>query len=501
MAGSDKGQNNKLILIIQVVAVTFLMFAIYSRFNKKPENVAVVNKTAEVVKTEKSPEKSLIFPSIKRDGKIVEIDTPLYTAKISTINGNVRSFYVKKYKAELVSDKAKKMGIYPLTTVAEDRDVTTQLLSLKLVPTSSSIKVDKEKRTLTLEGKLSDGRIFKKQFTFYPDSYAIDVKESLKGAKLSVLVGPDIKVNEAHTSRMGHIGPVVELSDGKVERIDIKKLKNVSFSSVRWAGEEDKYFLMAVKDNSFSVDITALNGSSIVKNRISSCKAFLGPKELSQLEKLGMDKAIDFGMFGFLAKPLLKFFLFLHRFIPNYGLVIIVLTLIIKLLMHPLTHKSYESMKKMQVLAPKIEEIKKKYSDDPKKLNEEMMKLYKETGVNPMGGCLPMLLQIPVFFGLYEIFLNAVELKGASFLWIKDLSTPDPTYMLPIFMGLSMILQQKMTPTANPEQQKIFYIMAIVFTFMFANFPAGLVLYWLTNNLITAIQNFIINKMIHHEES
>jgi YidC/Oxa1 family membrane protein insertase len=157
-------------------------------------------------------------------------------------------------------------------------------------------------------------------------------------------------------------------------------------------------------------------------------------------------------------------------------------------------------MKKMQKLAPKLEELKKKYKDNPQKLNEEMMKLYKREGVNPMGGCLPMILQIPVFFALYEIFLNAVELKGSPFLWIADLSQADPTYVLPVLMGASMILQQKLTPSTNPQQEKIFLVMAVVFTFMFATFPAGLVLYWFTNNVITAVQNLIINKMILRKE-
>jgi YidC/Oxa1 family membrane protein insertase len=127
------------------------------------------------------------------------------------------------------------------------------------------------------------------------------------------------------------------------------------------------------------------------------------------------------------------------------------------------------------------------------------MKLYKEAGVNPMGGCLPILLQIPIFIALYEIFMNAVELKGANFLWIADLSSKDPTYILPILMGISMIVQQKLSPSSNPEQQRVFYLMAIVFTIMFANFPAGLVLYWLTNNVISAIQNFIIMEMIKNK--
>jgi len=179
---------------------------------------------------------------------------------------------------------------------------------------------------------------------------------------------------------------------------------------------------------------------------------------------------------------------------------IIVFTLIIKILLHPLTHKSFVSMKKMQELAPRLEEIKRKYGNDPQKLQEETMKLYRETGVNPASGCLPMLLQIPIFIALYELFLNAVELKGASFLWIKDLSQPDPTYILPILMGVSMIVQQFLTPTTNKQQQYIFYAMAVFFTFLFASFPAGLVLYWFTNNVITAVQNLIIMKLMGSKE-
>ncbi|WP_457570353.1 membrane protein insertase YidC [Desulfurobacterium sp.] len=493
-------QNKKLLVIIQAVAITFLVFALFTRFTKNKQQEV---KKAAGVATVAVNKKDYSFPveGLKNLDSFINIETPLYRAKISKVNGAVVDFYVKKYKAELVSDEARKLKVYPLTTVSDNKTVNTWLMETPLESDVTGVSVTKSPEKIVLRGTLPDGREFVKELTFHPDSYVIDVKESLKGAKLSVIIGPDIKVNEAHTSRMGHIGPVLELSNGKVERIDAKKIKSVAFNSVKWAGEEDKYFLCAVKDSAFSVDIVASNGKSIVNNHVATFKAFFGPKELSQLEKLGMDKAIDFGIFGFLAKPLLKFFLFLHRFIPNYGLVIILITLIIKIIMHPLTHKSFESMKKMQVLAPKMEELKKKYSKDPKKLNEEMMKLYKEEGVNPMGGCLPMILQIPVFFALYEIFLNAVELKGVSFLWIKDLSTPDPTYILPILMGLSMILQQKLTPSANPEQQKIFYVMAIVFTFMFAKFPAGLVLYWMTNNLITAAQNFIINKMIHHGES
>ncbi|WP_457754838.1 membrane protein insertase YidC [Thermovibrio ammonificans] len=436
-------------------------------------------------------------PSSKRLGELVTVETPLYTAQFSTVNGKLVKLTVKKYNAQLVSPISKELGVYPLTTVAANPELSKVLVDLNTTPSAKELKVTKAPAKLTFTGKLPDGRVFKKVFTFYPNSYRIDFKAQLKGARLQTIVGPDIKVNEAHTSRMGHIGPVIETQE-KVIRLKPEEIKGfMSFNNVLWAGEEDKYFLMAVKDTDFTATVEKVGPKdTLVRNFVGSGIFYGGPKELHQLEPLGMDSAIDFGIFGFLAKPLLKFFLFLHKFVPNWGLDIILFVLIIKILLHPLAHKSYVSMKKMQELAPKLEELKKRYGNDPQKLQEETMKLYQEMGVNPASGCLPMLLQIPIFFALYEIFLNAVELKGASFLWIPDLSQPDHTYILPVLMGLSMIVQQLLTPTTNKQQQKIFILMAVIFTVMFATFPAGLVLYWFTNNVITAIQNFIILKIL-----
>jgi YidC/Oxa1 family membrane protein insertase len=486
----ERSKLNSLIQAALLALIAILGFQLFFGNGKE-------KKEKELPKETKAT-KTLNVPS-REIGDTVKVETPLYTAEISTVNGKLIKLTVKKYNAQLVSEFAGKLGIYPFMTISTDKALSQELATLRLKPDKREITVKDKPISLKLEGKLPDGRVFRKIFTFYPDSYRIDFKTELKDADLITVIGPDIKVNEAHSSRMGHIGPVVE-TDKDIFRIKPKELNGfLTFSNVKWAGEEEKYFILAVKDSEFPVMVEKIENHTVVKAFTESGTFFGGPKEIKQLESLGMDKAIDFGIFGFLAKPLLKFFLFLHQFIPNWGLVIIVLTLIIKVLLHPLTHKSFESMKKMQEIAPKLEEIKKKYGNDPQKLNEEVMKLYREAGVNPMGGCLPMLLQIPVFFALYEIFLNAVELKGASFLWVADLSVPDPTYLMPILMGASMILQQKLTPTTNPQQEKIFIIMAIVFTFMFATFPAGLVLYWLTNNIITAIQNLIINRTLQRK--
>ena len=437
------------------------------------------------------------IPASGELGKVVKVETPLYTAEISTVNGKLVGLYIKKYKAQLVPSASKSTGIYPLMTIADSKSLSSELVKLKLTPSATSLKVSEKPEKLTLKGKLSDGREITKTFTFYPDSYRIDVKTSLKEAKLQTVVGPDIKVNEAHTSRMGHVGPVVETED-RVIRLKPEDIRGyVSFSRVLWAGEEDKYFLMAVKGNGFSSVVELLPGNhTVVRNLVDSFTFYGGPKELNRLENLGMESAIDFGLFGFAAKPVLKLFLLLHNLIPDWGILIVLFTLLVRVALHPLAHKIYVSMKRMQEVAPKLEEIKKRYGNDPQRLQEETMKLYREMGVNPASGCLPMLLQIPIFFVLYEIFLNAVELKGSPFIWVPDLSQPDPTYLLPVLMGLSMVAQQFLTPSTNPQQRWIFVGISVVFTFMFANFPAGLVLYWLTNNVITALQNLIIAKLL-----
>jgi len=477
--------------ILALIVVIGIQFFLGKGEEKKEE--------AKGVKVEKRVEGAPSqIPSVKELGAVVSVETPLYTAEFSTVNGRLISLYVKKYKYQLVSPYSKVSGIYPLTTLSLREELNRELATLELQPSSTSLTVKNSPAKLTFTGEVN-GKKFTKELTFYPDSYRIDVKTSLQGAELYTILGPDINLSTEKES--GHFGPVIETKE-KIYRINPEDIKGfLSFNNVIWAGEEEKYFLMAAKESSFTAFVTKLGDEhTLVKAILGSFIFYGGPKELQQLEALGMDSAIDFGILGFLAKPLLKFFLFLHKFIPNWGLEIIVFTLIIKIILHPLTHKSFVSMKKMQELAPRLEEIKKKYGNNPQKLQEETMKLYRETGVNPASGCLPMLLQIPIFIALYELFLNAVELKGASFLWIKDLSQPDPTYILPILMGLSMIVQQFLTPTTSKQQQYIFYAMAVFFTFLFANFPAGLVLYWLTNNVITAIQNFIIMKLMDRKK-
>ncbi len=233
-------------------------------------------------------------------------------------------------------------------------------------------------------------------------------------------------------------------------------------------------------------------------------KLFVGPKRYRLLKKSGemMEKSIDFGLFSFLSVLFLHALTFFHKLTGNYGWSIILMTCFIQLFLSPLSRKSYKSMHAMKRLQPKIEALRIKYKDDPKRLNIEMMNLYKSAKVNPFGGCLPMLLQLPIFWALFMMLRNAVELRKAEFIfWVKDLSNPDtlfrigglPLNVLPLLMGISMLVQQKIT-TTDPSQSKMMMFMPILFTFIFWNFPSGLVLYWLVNNILSILHQWLLVK-------
>ncbi len=227
--------------------------------------------------------------------------------------------------------------------------------------------------------------------------------------------------------------------------------------------------------------------------------AYVGPKdyELLKQQGVGLEAAINIGNWmKWLAFPFLFVMQFLYKYVGNYGIVIIIITVLTKIIFWPLGNKSYKSMKEMQKVQPKMAELKERYKDDKQKLNAAVMELYKTHKINPLGGCLPVVIQIPVFIALYQLLSYAIELRHAPFVWwIQDLSAKDPYYITPVIMGATMLIQQKMTPAmGDPMQQKMMMFMPVVFTFLFLNFPSGLVIYWLINNVLSIGQQYYINK-------
>ncbi len=321
---------------------------------------------------------------------------------------------------------------------------------------------------------------------------------------------------------------------GKFNKVEEKGHEGM----VVWAGARTKYFLSAVipeRQRSGAIVMRGNSTSGFIGYTISypfrgdprlveeSFTCYVGPLDMETLRSydVGLEKTIELGKLRFLSVIVLNFMTFLKRFIPNYGLIIIILSVLTKVLFYRLTHKSFKSMKDMQRLQPKIKELQEKHKDNKQKMNEEMMKLYKEAGVNPLGGCLPLLLQMPVFIALFNVLRNTIELRNAPFfLWIDDLSSPDTLFrfgfslpfigdefhLLPILMGVAMVLQSKMgasptgeaTPAAQTKMMST--MMPIIFTVFFYGMPSGLVLYWFVNNILTIIQQYYVHKQVEDEE-
>lgn len=306
---------------------------------------------------------------------------------------------------------------------------------------------------------------------------------------------------------------LVGMAGEKLRRVGMGKgEEEVLGRGVRFLGAEDQYFLFVmVPEGSMWGRLRGRENMAIVEGREAVGGLLLGlPKEHRLLKSLnqGLEETLSFGLFGFFSVLFLEVLRWIHGWSGNWGVGIILLTAGIRLLLFPLTHKSTVAMRRMAKLQPKMKAIQERYQEKAKKdpaarqrMNQEIMELYRREGVNPMGGCLPMLVQIPILWALYTLFAFAIELRHQPFvLWIRDLSAKDPTYVTPILMTASMVLQQRLAPQAgDPSQRRMFMLLPFVFGFMFMNFPSGLVLYWLVNNLLTIVQQLVTERLLRGE--
>jgi len=473
--------------------------------------------------------------------RTITVNLPLYTAKISEKGAVFRSFVLKKYRQTVKADS-------PLLDMINP-DLSQGTVQVGLAGNSlqglddavfsthlnkDSIDIKDKPMEIFFSWKSPRGVVVEKRFLFSPQTYVVGLDVIIKNGSgrpikdsltLSLLkMGPEAE------SRYSFEGPSALIND-KLEQIKIKKIQkqDVYPGKLKWIAIQDRYFISAIMPNeTIDASMHLSNGGDILKNtyvqpeqtilpdqqHVFKYTLFFGPKSMAVLKSADFDliKAVNFGMFDILAKPCVYIMNFIYKFIPNYGVAIIILTLLSKILLWPLGNKSYKSMAQMKKIQPLMAEIKEKYKDDKKKMNEEMMGLYKTYKVNPLGGCLPMVVQIPVFFALYRMLYGAIELRHAPFIWwINDLSAPDrlfrfnfsipfmePPYGIPvltIIMGVTMFIQQKMSPPAgDPTQAKMMMLMPIVFTVIFINFSSGLVLYWLVNNVISMVQQYYIQK-------
>jgi YidC/Oxa1 family membrane protein insertase len=443
--------------------------------------------------------------------RTIVVDTDLYTGVISTHGGVIKSWKLKKYKD--TSGKPIEMvtvsdGMAPLVVAPEGMDWrTAQNLPYKADHESVELAGSEGQESLSLTCVTPDGRSITKTLTFKNSGYDVGIDVKTSGIKTYTLyMGEDFgSVSSKEKKAFGHVGPLTML-DGEMQKDEPEDIEaDKSYSGAKgWTGVTDKFF-MAVVIPAGGIKAVVGKGPSgmgytgvIVAQPEEKLLVYAGPKEYDRLKALdqGLSQAVDFGWFTFIAKPLFVSLKYFYSVVKNWGWAIIILTVIVKLLFAPLTHKSQKSMKRMQKLQPLFAELKEKYKGDPQRMNQEMMALYKTHKVNPMGGCLPMLVQIPVFVALYNVLNLSVELRQAPFgLWLTDLSAKDPYYILPVLMGLSMLAMQKMTPSSlDSMQNKIMMFMPVMLTFMFISLPSGLVLYFTVSNLLSMAQQFYINK-------
>jgi YidC/Oxa1 family membrane protein insertase len=462
----------------------------------------------------------------------VTIDTPLYRATISTKGGVLTRWELKRYTETVkgpdpvvlyppmgrppdsapfsieipgVNASALNEAIYHLE--GENAQLDQDHPSARVRLSASLPLKDGSGRTVTVD----------KVLLFHSDTYRVDLTFEVDGLNgpFGVTLGDSFGLHEGQGPQQrffGHLGAVSLIGDALVldKPGKLATPTVIHTGDVHWTAIEGKYFVAALiptmplgEVTVAQMDTTGISAAlTLQPGRRDELALYAGPKEYKALTALhaGLEQTIDFGwfMFGsltlvrFLAKPLFLLLQFLHGYTHNYGVAIILLTALIKLLFVPLTHKSYTSMKAMQALQPKMAELQKKYKDDKERFNKELFQLYKTHKVNPLGGCLPMVLQIPVFVAFYNILYSTIELRHAPFfLWIHDLSAKDPYYVLPLVMGLTMFIQQKIQPSAmDPKQARMMLLMPVIFTFMFLQFPSGLVLYWLVNNLLTILQQY-----------
>jgi YidC/Oxa1 family membrane protein insertase len=456
------------------------------------------------------------------------VETSLYTAAWSNKGGVLKSWKLKKQTndkkepLELVPAQAQDIGQYPFSLGGEDRALS-DALNAAFYEASKTGLVLKDGQKDEVRFVYSDGKSLRaeKVFRFTGGTYQVEIELRVwkNGQEIvpSLLWGPGIgnpspaEMKKRFTASTG----AAVYSGGKVYRTDERKYKpeTSAYNFVDWAAYEENYFtalflLPSQKGQAVFLQENPRQGKlpayflSVTQPQV----AFIGPKDFDALKAFGHDtrKVINFGMFGSIAEILLVSVKFFFRLVPNWGVAIILLTLVIKIIFFPLTYSSTKSMAKMAELQPKVKAIRSKYkkakSDiaQRRQMNEEMMKLYKEHGVNPAGGCLPLLIQLPIFWGVFRMLVVSVEFRHAPFgLWLQDLSVSDPYYVTPVLMGITQFISQKMTPTsADPSQAKMMLIMPFIMTIFFLNFQSGLVLYWLTTNVLQIAQQAIMNRMM-----
>lgn len=463
------------------------------------------------------------------------VKTDLFIAEIAATGGDLVYLELIRHKAP--EDKTKNFVLLEMsrerTYLAQSGLIGAGLpnhkTEFRLVPGTYEMAADANTLELRLEAPEADGVKVSKVYVFRRGSYQVDVGYEIDNRRAAPLAAHayfqltrDGKVPEASMTNIATFtGPAIFTDAGKFQKVEFAevekgKAKFVQKAQDGWialvqhyfvagwtpAGKtEREFYVRKIGDNLFSAGLI-LPVAAVApgeKGRIG-IPLYAGPQEQATLEKVapGFNLVVDYGWLTVIAAPIYWLLELIHRIVGNWGWSIILLTVLIKGMFFPLSAASYRSMAKMKLVTPKLMKIKEQFASDRNRMNQEMMELYRKEKINPLGGCLPILVQVPVFIALYWVLLGSVEMRHAPWLlWIEDLSAKDPYYVLPLIMGVSMVIQARLNPTPpDPIQAKVMMAMPVVFTFMFLWFPSGLVLYWVINNVLSIAQQWQITRMI-----
>jgi YidC/Oxa1 family membrane protein insertase len=470
-------------------------------------------------------------------GSRARIITDVIDAEIDSNGGDLRKLVLTRYRQNeqaeqpflLLEEKSGRNYFAQMGFVGGS--LPTHKTVFELVPGEYRLKDGQNELKVNLKAKVGGAEVVR-TYTFQRGSYVVDIDTQINNLGDSALEGfPYYQILRHGQAPEGEsalmqtfTGPAIYTDAGKFQKVtfeDITKGKAEFVKEAKdgWLGlvqhhfvtawmtrdpaesSQREFYTRAVGTDEFSAGMifpaVKLNPG---QEKTISMRLYAGPQELEKIKSLapGLDLVVDYGWLTVLAYPIFVLLNWINRLVVNWGVSIILLTVLIKMVFYPLSAAGYKSMAKMRKLAPRLQTLKERYGDDRQKLHEGMMKIYQEEKINPMGGCLPILVQIPVFIALYWVLMGAVELRQAPFaLWIVDLSKPDPFYVLPVIMAITSFIQVKLSPASpDPVQQKVMMAMPIIFSVMFLFFPAGLVLYWLVNNVLSILQQWRINKVI-----
>jgi YidC/Oxa1 family membrane protein insertase len=484
--------------------------------------------------TPATPQAPSAAGALSAPGTIIHVETDVYRADISSVGGDLRRLELKQHRAVedsnqpfvLFQQRADHVYIAQSGLIGGDlpnhhTTYTAPSTNYKLAPGSDTVEV-------RLEAPPVNGVKVTKVYRFHRGSYVVDVAFEIANGSGSAVqpyaYGQMLRDDKAAAGESSMVptftGVAVYTEKEKFQKVPFKdiakgKTSYPKTSTDGWIAMLQHYFLAAWLPKNgtprefYTREIGDLYAAGVIipgpavqpgATATVDIPLYAGPQEQDKLAKLapGLDLSVDYGWLTVIAVPLFWFLSWLYHFVGNWGVAIIILTVLLKLVFYPLSEASYRSMAKMRVVAPKLQRLKEQYGDDRPRMQQAMMELYKTEKINPLGGCLPIVVQIPVFISLYWVLLASVELRHAPFvLWIHDLSRPDPYYILPILMGATMIIQTRLNPEPpDPVQAKVMKIMPIAFSVFFFFFPAGLVLYWLVNNVLSILQQWNINRRL-----